>query len=55
MVRFSNPDYQDYLNHHDNIRRKRYLARATKITNKSGKKTATNLLSPNYWSINMLW
>lgn len=54
-VKFGSTAYQDYLDHHDQDRRRRYLARATNITDKSGKKTANNPLSPNYWSTKVLW
>ncbi|CAH3162744.1 unnamed protein product [Porites lobata] len=33
-IHFGNPKYEDYLIHHDEERRKKYLARAKKITNK---------------------
>lgn len=42
-------------NHLDEERRKRYIARASKIRNKEGDLTALNPESPNYHAINILW
>ena len=55
VVHFGHPDYADFLDHKDNERRARYLARATKIRDKAGKLTANNKHSPNYYSIHLLW
>jgi hypothetical protein len=46
---------QDFTQHKDEKRRKSYLARARGITNKSGKKTANDKNSANYYSIKYLW
>ena len=54
-VHFGSPKYQDYLTHKDKDRRDKYLARATKIKNKSGELTYTNPESANFWSVNLLW
>lgn len=43
------------LNHSDRERRKNYLARASNIINKTGKKTANNPHSANYHAIKVLW
>jgi hypothetical protein len=42
-------------NHLDEKRRKSYLARASKIKDKSGNLTSTNPTSPNYHAIKILW
>jgi hypothetical protein len=44
-----------HLNHLDNQRRKRYLARAKGIRNKEGKLTWKDKESPNYYSVVFLW
>ena len=54
-VHFGSPNYRDYLIHKDKDRRDKYLARATKIKNKSGELTYTNPESSNFWSVNLLW
>ena len=54
-IHFGSPNYPDYLIHQDKERRDKYLARATKIKNKSGDLTYTNPISANYWSVNLLW
>ena len=51
-VHFGSPKYPDYLTHKD---KDKYLARATKIKNKSGDLTYNNPESANYWSIHLLW
>jgi hypothetical protein len=43
------------LNHNDKERRKRYLARAMGIKNKSGRYTYKDINSANYYSVNYLW
>ena len=54
-IHFGSPNYPDYLIHQDKERRDNYLARATKIKNKSGELTYTNPEYANYWSVNLLW
>lgn len=54
-VRFGNSKCEDYLLHEDEDRRKKYLARATKIKNKLGELTWENPESANYWSVHLLW
>lgn len=44
-----------HLDHKDKERRKRYLARATKIRNKEGQLTKNNKKFANYWAIKYLW
>lgn len=43
------------LDHKDKDRRHSYLARATKIRNKSGKLTVNDYKSPNFYSVRLLW
>lgn len=47
-VHFGNSKYKGYLLHHDEERRKKYLARAKKITNKKKELTCENPESANY-------
>lgn len=54
-INFGQKGYEDYTQHGADERRKRYLARATKIKNKRGELTANDKTSPNHWSINLLW
>jgi len=55
IVKFGNQDYQDYLQHGDNIRRKNYLIRSAKIKDKNGKLTKDKRTSANYFSRRLLW
>lgn len=63
-ISFGSPDYfhfHDRLglwsdqDHNDQVRRERYLVRASAITDKHGKKTINDPLSPNYYAIRLLW
>jgi len=63
-VHFGDTRYQHYkdrsgiwskMDHKDDERRKKYLARATKIKNKNGDLTANDPSSPNYHAIRILW
>lgn len=47
--------YSDYLIDEDDERKKRYLARAKKIKNKSGEFTWKKPESANYWNTRLLW
>lgn len=44
-----------YPTHEDDERRRKYLARATKIKNKFGELTVNDPMSPNYYSVRLLW
>ena len=54
-VNFGHKDYQDFRQHKDPERRRRYLARAKGIKNKKGQLTYKLKTSPNYWSYHFLW
>lgn len=67
-IHFGDTRYEHYSNHklpkifkdtypvhHDNERRERYLARATKIRDKYGNLTVDDPFSPNYYSVRLLW
>jgi len=66
IIHFGDTRYEQYkdstglgiyshLDHLDQERRKRYLARAKKIKDKNGKLTWNNPESSNYYSIRFLW
>lgn len=50
-IHFGQKGYEDFTKHKDVDRRKRYLARSTKIKGD----WKNNILSPNNLSINILW
>ena len=54
-IHFGHPDYEDFLDHKDKHRRKRYLSRAKGIRDGNGKLTYKDKNSSNYYSINLLW
>lgn len=54
-VHFGQLGAEDYWDHRDPERRKRYLLRARGIRDGKGRLTRDNKLSANYWSINLLW
>ena len=54
-VHFGSPKYEDYTIHKNEERRDKYLSRATKIKNKKGELTYTDIESPNFWSVHLLW
>ena len=54
-INFGHSAYEDFTTHKDPERRKRYLARAKKITDKNGRLTWNNKNTANYWAISLLW
>lgn len=54
-VNFGDSRYEDYLDHQDSERRRRYRARAGNILLKDGSKAVDVYESPNYLSYNLLW
>lgn len=54
-VDFGDLRYEDYTIHKNDKRKNNYLARSSAITDKEGRLTKNNILSPNFWSINLLW
>jgi len=54
-VNYGHTSYEDFLSHKDPERRKRYLARASKIRDKNGRLTKDDITSPNYHSMRHLW
>ena len=55
LIHFGDTSYQDYTQHKDPERRKRYLKRAKGIRNKNGELTYKDKNTPNYWSVKYLW
>ncbi len=55
LIHFGDSNMQDYTQHKDDARRKSYLARSGGIRDKSGKLTANDKNSKNYWSRKVLW
>ena len=53
-IPFGSTKYEDYLIHKDLNRREKYLAKAKKITNKTGDYTYESPSYPNYWSVKLL-
>ena len=61
MVEYNNKKFhfgsaktEDYLTHHDQVRREKYLNKAKRITDKDGRLTHELPFYPNYWSVNLL-
>jgi len=54
-IHFGHSAYEDFTTHKNPERRKRYLARAKKITDGNGKLTWKNKNKANFWAIRILW
>ena len=55
LIHFGDSSMQSFDQHKDKERRKNYLARSAGIKDKSGKLTAKNKNSANYWARKILW
>ena len=53
-IHFGSANTEDYLTHHDPVRRDKYLTKAKKISNKDGQLTYQIPSYPNYWSVKLL-
>ena len=53
-IHFGSAKTEDYLTHHDQVRREKYLNKAKRITDKDGRLTYELPFYPNYWSVNHL-
>ena len=53
-IHFGSAKTEDYLTHHDQVRRQKYLNKAKRITDKDGRLTHELPFYPNYWSVNLL-
>ena len=54
-VHFGDSRYEDFTQHRDPERRRRYLARATAIRDKSGNLAYKDPEPPNYYAVRLLW
>ncbi len=54
-IHFGHSLYSDFTEHRDRERQRRYLARASRIRDKSGNLTVNNPRSSNFWAIRLLW
>ena len=54
-VNYGHTSYDDYTVHKDPERRRRFIARFTKIKNKSGEYVKDDITSPTYHSLRHLW
>ena len=53
-IHFGSAKTEDYLTHHDQVRREKYLNKAKRITDKGGRLTHELPFYPNYWTVNLL-
>ena len=53
-IHFGSANTEDYITHHDPVRRDKYLSKAKKITDKDGRLTHKLPFYPNYWSVKLL-
>ena len=55
LIHFGDANMKDFTQHKDPQRRKNFLTRSGGIRDKSGKLTAKDKNSANYWSRTILW
>ena len=55
LIHFGDSTMSDFRKHKDPARRKNYLERSGGIRDKSGRLTANNKNSANYWARRVLW
>ena len=53
-IHFGSAKTEDYLTHHDQVRREKYLNKAKRIADKDGRLTHELSFYPNYWSVSLL-
>ena len=53
-IHFGSAKTEDYVTHHDQVRREKYLSKAKRITDKDGRLSHELPFYPNYWSVNLL-
>ena len=53
-IHFGSSKTEDFITHHDQVRREKYLNKAKRITDKDGRLTHELPFYPNYWSVNLL-
>jgi len=55
LIHFGDPNAITYYDKKDDIKRKAYIARHSKIKNKNNKYVINLKTSPSYWSARLLW
>ena len=55
LIHYGDSSMSDFTKHKDKARRKNYLERSGGIRDKSGRLTANNKNSANYWARKTLW
>ena len=53
-IHFGSAKTEDYITHHDPVRRDKYLSKVKRITDKDGRLTHELPFYPNYWSVKLL-
>ena len=53
-IHFGSAKTEDYVTHHDQVRREKYPSKAKRITDKDGRLSHELPFYPNYWSVNLL-
>ena len=53
-IHFGSANTEDYITHHDPVRRDKYLSKAKKITDKDGRLTHELPFYPNDWSVSIV-
>ena len=53
-IHFGSAKTEDFITHHDPVRREKYLSKAKKITDKDRPLTHKLPFYPNYWSVKLL-
>jgi hypothetical protein len=54
-IHFGDSRYEDYTNHRNIEKRRKYRLRASKITNQYGEYTYKNKNYANFWAYHLLW
>ena len=55
LIHFGESGYEDFLDHKDEDRRRRYLKRAKGIKDGQGRLTYRNKNKANFWAVHILW
>lgn len=55
IINFGSKNGSTFIDHHDEKKRKAWLARHMKIKNKQGQHVYKLKTSASYWSLNLLW
>lgn len=54
-INFGSDIGSTFIDHGDDLKKKAWYARHSKITDKNGNLVINNVLSPSYWSAKLLW